>query len=175
MQHRGRRETFALGTPNRAAAAGRAKEIFLSLQATGWEGTLAKLKPGPVASVASASQDVATVGGFIAEVKARASVRERTFEEYAKALRKIVADPHGIDGGRTKLDHTHGGHGACGAKACARRRRCTPCAKSSAASCASAGASTRRAGRCGTPTSARPQPTTWTGSGASPWAWVPCW
>ena len=111
MQNRGRRETFALGTPNRAAAAGRAKEIFLSLQAVGWEDTLAKYKPGPVAAVVAA-QDTATVGEFIAEVKARASLRERTFEEYAKALRKIVADLHGIDGGRSKFDHTHGGRDA---------------------------------------------------------------
>ena len=98
IQHRGRREAFALGTPNKAAAASRAKEIFLSLQAAGWDGTLPKFKPGLVAIVDSA-QEAVTVGEFIAEVKATSSVRERTFEEYAKAFRKIVADIHGIDGG----------------------------------------------------------------------------
>ena len=78
IQHRGRRETFALGTPNRAAAAGRAKEIFLSLQAVGWDGTTAKFKPGIAVTLAS-DRDVATVGEFISEVKAKSAVRELTF------------------------------------------------------------------------------------------------
>ena len=111
IQHRGRRETFALESPNRAAAAGRAKEIFLSLQAVGWDGTLAKFKPGATANVAP-NQNVATVGEFITEVKAKSALRERTFEEYAKAFRKIVADIHKIDGGRKKFDHFNGGRDA---------------------------------------------------------------
>ena len=45
IQHVGRRETFPLGTANRAAAAAKAKNIYLSLHASGWETTLAKFKP----------------------------------------------------------------------------------------------------------------------------------
>ena len=45
IQHAGKRETFALGTSNKTAAAAKAKEIYLSLRAAGWGGTLAKFKP----------------------------------------------------------------------------------------------------------------------------------
>ena len=41
IQHLGRREAFSLGSANRAAAASRAKEIYLSLQSAGWAATLA--------------------------------------------------------------------------------------------------------------------------------------
>src|SRR5437016_5387885 len=41
IQHLGRRETFSLGGANKASAAGRAKEIYLSLHAAGWDTTLA--------------------------------------------------------------------------------------------------------------------------------------
>src|SRR6266581_1463094 len=45
IQHLGRRETFSLGGANRASAAARAKQIYLSLQAAGWDATLAEFKP----------------------------------------------------------------------------------------------------------------------------------
>src|SRR5256885_2068674 len=37
IQHLGRRETFSLGGSNKASAAGRAKEIYLSLRSAGWD------------------------------------------------------------------------------------------------------------------------------------------
>jgi len=37
IQHRGRRHKWSLGKPNREAAAAIAKDIFLSLQAKGWD------------------------------------------------------------------------------------------------------------------------------------------
>src|SRR5258708_19372015 len=47
MQFRGKREFFSLGTPNKAAAASRARDIYLSLVASGWDATLARFKnPG---------------------------------------------------------------------------------------------------------------------------------
>ena len=39
-----RREQFPLGTPNKAAAAAKARDIYLSLQARGWDATLAQYK-----------------------------------------------------------------------------------------------------------------------------------
>ena len=44
IAHEGRRETFPLGTANNAAAAARAREIYLSLAANGWDATVAKFK-----------------------------------------------------------------------------------------------------------------------------------
>ncbi len=60
IQHLGRRETFSLGSANKANAASRAKEIYLSLQAAGWDATLAKFKP----KGGSAGKPVATIGEF---------------------------------------------------------------------------------------------------------------
>src|SRR6266403_3932945 len=45
IQHLGRRETFSLAGANKANAASRAKEIYLSLRSAGWDATLKKLKP----------------------------------------------------------------------------------------------------------------------------------
>ena len=44
IAHEGRRETFPLGTPNKDAAAARARDIYLSLAGAGWEATLARYK-----------------------------------------------------------------------------------------------------------------------------------
>src|SRR6266487_7151329 len=45
MQWRGRRETFNLKTPNKAAAAAKAKDIYTILIGTGWHATLEQFKP----------------------------------------------------------------------------------------------------------------------------------
>jgi hypothetical protein len=105
IQHLGRRETFSLGGANRASAAARAKEIYLSLQAAGWDATLAKFKP----KAGSAGKTVTTIGEFVEEVKAKASARPKTIESYCQAFRTIVADICGIDGGRAKYDYRKGG------------------------------------------------------------------
>ncbi len=43
--HSAREDWFNLGTPNKAAAAAKAREIYLFLQHSGWDATLAKYKP----------------------------------------------------------------------------------------------------------------------------------
>jgi integrase len=105
IQHLGRRETFSLASANKAAAASRAKEIYLSLQSAGWAATLAKFKP----KADAAGRSVATVGEFLAEVKAKASGRTKTLEGYGRAFRTIVSDIFGIDGGTAKYDYRTGG------------------------------------------------------------------
>src|SRR6266566_5315736 len=64
IQHLGRRETFSLGGANKASAAGRAKQIYLSLRSAGWDETIAKFKP----KAGSARKVVSTVGDFLEEV-----------------------------------------------------------------------------------------------------------
>jgi hypothetical protein len=43
MQHEGRRERFPLYTPNKAAAAAKARDIYLFLAANGWEATFGEI------------------------------------------------------------------------------------------------------------------------------------
>jgi integrase len=105
IQHLGRREAFSLDSANKAAAASRAKEIYLSLQSAGWPATLSKFKPKADAT----NRSVATVGEFLADVKAKISGRPKTIEDYCRAFRTIVADIFGIDGGRAKYDYRTGG------------------------------------------------------------------
>jgi hypothetical protein len=99
IAHRGRRETFPLGTPNKAAAAAKARDIYLSLTASGWEITLRRYKPSSAASNKLIS-DGGTVGDFLAELKEKSDAKPKTLEGYATALRKIVADIIGQGHGR---------------------------------------------------------------------------
>ena len=104
IAHLGRREWFNLETPNKAAAAVKARDIYISLVAVGWETTLAKYKPEMVLDGA-----VATVGEFLDQVKASSELRLVTFEIYAKKFRTLVAGVFGIDGGKAKFDYINGG------------------------------------------------------------------
>ena len=106
IQHLGRRETFSLAGANKANAASRAKEIYLSLRSAGWDATLVKFKPK------AAREAVSTVGDFLEEVKAKASGRPKTLESYCRAFRTIVADVCNIDGGKSKYDYRNGGRAA---------------------------------------------------------------
>jgi integrase len=105
LQHGGRRETIPLGTSNKAAAATKAKDFYLTLKAAGWDAALAKFqingrRPGGI---------VTTVGEFIAEAKATWSGDQKTLADYARAFRKMVADIFQIEGGKRKYDHRTGG------------------------------------------------------------------
>jgi hypothetical protein len=100
LQHRGKRRNWTLRTPNQDAAAARAKEIYLYLQANGWEATIQKYRP-PIATEGKVN---VTVGQYIEEVQKFASGRGRTIEAYARALRKIVADIFNVPGKTSKFD-----------------------------------------------------------------------
>jgi integrase len=106
IQHRGRRHKWSLGTPNREAAAAKAKDIFLSLQAQGWDAAIQKHRP----KLADKKRDV-TIGEFIDAVKSYCGpAKAKTIEDYAKIFRGIVASIFGIEGGKEKYDHHKGGH-----------------------------------------------------------------
>ncbi len=113
----GRRGWFNLGTANQAAAAIKARDIYLSLVASGWEATLAKFKPG-----AQPNADVCTLGEFLADVAKRSHLKPMTVRRYAVKLRKMVADLAKVDAGakgkakHAKFDHVNGGHAAWLAK-----------------------------------------------------------
>ena len=78
---------MSLETPNRDAAATRAKEIYLFLHAIGWQAALARYRPKAAVLLTNA-----TIGEFLDRVEQRADLDPGTFADYARALRKIVAD-----------------------------------------------------------------------------------
>lgn len=110
---RGRREWFNLGTANQAAAAVKARDIYVSIVAVGWNPTLAKFKPSMIEKV-----ECCTVGEFLADVSARSHLKPATIRRYAVKLRKMVSDIAKLEAGlkrkakRAKYDYVNGGHRA---------------------------------------------------------------
>jgi integrase len=105
LQHAGERRKLSLGTPIKAAASAKARDLYPSIIHVGWEAALAELH-GPERP----TRTEATVGRFLEELKARADLKPETFKGYAIAFRAIVADIFGINGGREKFDYRGGGH-----------------------------------------------------------------
>lgn len=94
-----------LGTPNKAAGADKARRIYLSLIGKGWQATIEQFKPDM-----EVAKDGASVGEFLAQVKAVSGLKPVTYEIYAKKFRSLVAGTFGINGGRAKYDYVKGGH-----------------------------------------------------------------
>ena len=104
IAHLGRREWFNTGTPNRAAAAVQAKNIYLSLVSAGWETTVAKFKPDQLVA-----RDCITVGEYLHAVKANSELRLTTFEIYARKFRTLLVGLFGVKSGKEKFDYVNGG------------------------------------------------------------------
>jgi integrase len=108
IAHKGRRETFPLGTPNRAAGAARARDIYLSLVVNGWDATSAKFKKPNAAKRALNAGQSCTVGEFL-EAIARTTTNQSTLEDYAQAFHQIVSDIFGLSNNKLKYDYQSGG------------------------------------------------------------------
>jgi hypothetical protein len=108
LKKTGREAWFNLGTPNQAAAARKAKEIYLHLEANGWETTLAKFKPE---STVTPRLNL-TLGEFLSLVEGTGYLRPRTFLNYRNCLRTIVSEIFGVTGDMSKFDYRHGGNRA---------------------------------------------------------------
>lgn len=92
MQVAGRREWFPLGTSNKRKAAAKAAEIYSAIQADGLEATVAKFKPK-----GGEEGGETTIGDLIGQAAGLSSARAESLEAYAKALRRIAAEIHGIE------------------------------------------------------------------------------
>jgi hypothetical protein len=110
IQWRGRRELFNLKTPNKTAAAGKAKEIYTTLVGAGWDAALGKFKPE------MQRKAVSTVGDFLTELRGHWSGNPKTFEDYCQKFRTIVSQIFDIKGGREKFDYVNGGRASWIAK-----------------------------------------------------------
>jgi hypothetical protein len=108
IQHEGRRERFPLYTPNKAAAASRARDIYLFLVANGWEAALARYRKAKTVVHGPDRDQVVTVGSFL-EVVFSVCTNRSTIEGYATAFRKIVADLFGLATDPAKFDYQSGG------------------------------------------------------------------
>jgi integrase len=108
LQFSGRRANWSLGTSNRDAAAGLAKEIYWHLQSKGWQATRERYRPLPE------KKTNITLGQYVEAVRALADQSPQTLQSYVVALRKIVADALGIHSpaGTSKYDYRGGGTSA---------------------------------------------------------------
>lgn len=104
----GRQERFPLKTPNKEQAATTARDIYLSLQSTGWDATIAKFKPWTV-EAAKESVESCTVGKFIEAVKAVANIKPATFLTYERKFRFLVSQIKAVQGGKDRHDYVNGG------------------------------------------------------------------
>ena len=101
LQFSKQRKKIGLGTNNREEASRRAARFFTTLRQTGWEAAHKQLSP----DYAVGPKNPTTIGGFIETVRPLLSVRPRTFEVYAYALRKIAREALGArDKSRRKFD-----------------------------------------------------------------------
>jgi hypothetical protein len=110
IQHLGEREEFRFNTTNRQAAAAQALDLFRFLKANGWKATRAKFKPE---AEGQPKLDV-TVGDYLAAVDSTRRLRARTFDNYRRCLRTVVAESFGIQlkAGESKYDYRTGGNAA---------------------------------------------------------------
>jgi len=108
IQHGGQpQKKVSLRTPVEHTAAERARDVYLALaNGQSWDEALAQWKP----QSAPAGDAASTIGDFLTELKAKADLKAKTLEGYAVALRKIVADAFGIDGGKEKYNYRTGGY-----------------------------------------------------------------
>ena len=98
ISFRARRIKWSLETPNKEAAAARAKEIYLFIQANGWERALARYRPQGTPQV----KNEPTVGEFLDAVQATRRLSAATFADYREAFRRIVSEIAGIPGSNKK-------------------------------------------------------------------------
>jgi len=105
IQHLGRRKTFALNTLNKDVAAGKAKDIYLTIVAKGWEAAEAIYNPGMMVR-----KDDPSLADFFQEVERKAGLEPKTFRNYVSSFRTIVSGAFKISADKAKYDYRAGGH-----------------------------------------------------------------
>lgn len=101
----GDQERFPLKTPNKESAAAKAKEIYLTLHAKGWEATRALFKPwtNQVQRI-----DSPTVGEFLTAVETFGGINPITFKSYSRKFRRLVASVRKIAGDASRFHRGEG-------------------------------------------------------------------
>ena len=102
--HQGKREVFQLYTASKKMAAQKARDIYLSLKANGWEATLDKYKQQDVEAAKSP-----TIGDVIRVYLGLTEASAKTAANYARVFRTVVADIKKIGGDKRRFDYVNGG------------------------------------------------------------------
>jgi integrase len=98
---------WPLKTANRDQAAAKARDIYLSLMAHGYDATATKFKPWEIEVKDGAG--CVTVGDFIEAVRAIAPVRPTTFTTYERKLRFLVSQLKAVQGSKKRFDYVNKG------------------------------------------------------------------
>jgi integrase len=109
--HAGLEARMSLNTPNQAAAADLAREMFVYLSANGWEAFQAKYR-NPAQSARTETvqkKSNVTVGEFLSAVRVESDLSRKTFDSYARQLRYIVGEICAIQKNRARFDYRKGG------------------------------------------------------------------
>lgn len=102
----GHQERFPLRTPNKDAAADRAREIWLALESgTGWDALREKFKPwtNTVQKIESP-----TVGEFLVAIEAHGGIPPITFKSYSRKFRRLIAALKEIKGDASRFHRGEG-------------------------------------------------------------------
>jgi len=105
LNHSGIQRYVKLGTSNKSEAASRAKQRNTFLQANGWDLFREKYFPK---SVAKPKIKDCTVGEYLQAVSEFSEIKPRTYIEYSKAFRQIVAATQRIRDSKDKFDYAGG-------------------------------------------------------------------
>jgi len=100
LQYLGKRMTLSLSSANREEAAQRARRMYLDLVAGGWELLLERHRPKP--AVTPEPEKEFTFGEYIALVRSKNLIGERTLDSYVPRLRQIIAEIKGIKPSRKR-------------------------------------------------------------------------
>jgi integrase len=120
LGYKGVQRWVALETPNKTAAAKRARDKWVKLQAGGW--------PAIVADRLGVIQSP-TLGEYLTAVKTHGGLAAPTFGIYSSKLRTLIAGVFGVKGGASKFNYHDGGAKRWRSKIEAiRLRRITPAA-----------------------------------------------
>ena len=103
--HGGKETWFNLGTPNRDAAAVKARDIAAFLRVNGLDATVAKFK-----TPEGTPRGTLTVGEYLAAVHATGELRPSTLLNYQNCFQTIIAESFGIKSGRSRYDYRAGGN-----------------------------------------------------------------
>jgi integrase len=104
MQHQKRTEIFKLHTANKKEASKKARDIFLSLKANGWDDTLEKYKPKAIEVVSSP-----TIGDIIRVFLDHHKISSSSANGYVSCLRTVVAGVMKIDKDSSRFSASTGG------------------------------------------------------------------
>jgi hypothetical protein len=102
---RGQRAKWSLETPNKEAAAARAKDLYLYIQAHGWDAARERYRPKAAPKAIEAN---ITVGDYLDEARAVSPLSPVTFSGYTEAFRRIVSEIVGFSTG--KAARSRSGH-----------------------------------------------------------------